>query len=175
MKAAFYTGTRQPWYVGLGNLAVRLRTRSNISHCELVFEPKDEVDDLMPDGTSRPSPSGALWCASSGATDVVPQWSSRRAGKVGGVRFKRINVHSEDWLLLDLPWANARYAAELFKSMEGALYDWQLILGFLAWAVPEKKGRWACHEIVGLALGLPEPHRFDPASLYAATLWRSKQ
>ena len=48
MKLAFYIGTRSPWYIGLGNRLVRLRLRSQISHCELLFEPGDGVDDLMP-------------------------------------------------------------------------------------------------------------------------------
>ena len=174
MKLALYIGTRQPWYIGLGNRLVRLRLRSPISHCELVFEPGDEVDDLMPDGTTAPDASGALWCASSGATDPIPAWSKRRAGKAGGVRLKRIHLaDSSKWVLIDLPWANARAATRWFQEHEGALYDWQGIFGFVAWPIPNKTGRWACHAACAAALGFPEPNRLDPASLAAAAIWRN--
>lgn len=173
MKLALYIGTREPWYIGLGNRLVRLRLRSPVSHCELVFEPGDDVADLMPDGTTAPDASGALWCASSGATDRIPDWSPRRAGKSGGVRFKRINLDNDRWQLVDLPWADARYAANWFKVNQGALYDWQGIFGFIVWLIRSKQGRWACHAACGAALGLPEPHRFDPASLAALVRWRN--
>ena len=172
MKAAFYTGTRSGWR-GIGNVLVRWRLGSPISHCELVFEPGDGVDDLMPrDGqtmlpTTQPV-AGEYWCASSSATDPMPTWSPRRAGKSGGVRFKRIDVHDPSkWLLVDLGHGGARTAAAWLRAHEGALYDWQAIVGFLAWFIPHKADRWACHEAVGAALGVPEPDRLDPASLCA--------
>ena len=179
MKAAFYTGTRGGWR-GIGNVLVRWRLRSQISHCELVFEPGDGVDDLMPrDGqtmlpTTQPV-AGEYWCASSSATDPMPTWSPRRAGSKGGVRFKRI--HAEDpsqWLLVDVPWADARAAAIWFKDHQGALYDWQGIFGFVAWPIPGRAQRWACHEAVAAALGHPAPARTDPAALCETLLWMRK-
>ena len=179
MKAAFYIGTRSGWR-GIGNVLVRWRLRSQISHCELVFEPGDGVDDLMPrDGqtmlpTTQPV-AGEYWCASSSATDPMPTWSPRRAGKSGGVRFKRIDVSDPSkWLLVDLGHAGALFAAEWFREHEGALYDWQAILGFLAWPIPEKEGRWSCHEAVGRALDIFGAHRLDPASLCEILIWRTR-
>lgn len=173
MKLAFYLGTRQPWYIGLGNVLVRLRLGSRISHCELLFEPGDGVDSLMPDGTCAPDDDGALWCASASATDAMPAWSPRRAGRRGGVRFKRINVRDPSkWLLIDVPWADPRYAALWFKEHQGALYDWQGIVGFLAWPVPGRAERWSCHEACAAALGHPSPMRTDPAALAETVLWR---
>ena len=179
MKLAFYIGTRSPWYIGLGNRLVRLRLRSQISHCELLFEPGDGVDDLMPldsivetaQASAAPDASGAMWCASASASDVMPAWSPRRAGRRGGVRFKRINFGADHWRLINLPQADARRAAHWFSWHQGALYDWQGIFGFIAWPVPDKAGRWACHEACAAALGLPDPHRFDPASLAAVASW----
>ena len=172
MKAAFYIGTRSGWR-GIGNVLVRWRLRSQISHCELVFEPGDAVEKLMPqDGltmlpTTQPI-EGAHWCASSSATDEIPRWSARRPGKHGGVRFKRIDVSDPaKWLLIDLGHGGARTAAAWLRAHEGALYDWQAIVGFLAWPIPHKADRYACHEAVGAALGVPEPDRLDPASLCA--------
>ena len=177
MKAAFYIGTRSGWR-GIGNVLVRWRLRSQISHCELVFEPGDGVDDLMPrDGqtmlpTTQPV-AGEYWCASSSATDPMPTWSPRRAGKSGGVRFKRIDVRdSSKWLLVDVPWADARAAALWFREHQGALYDWQGIIGFLAWVVPDKAQRWTCHEACAAALGHPSPSRTDPAALCETLIWR---
>ena len=173
MRLAFYTGTRSPWYIVIGNVLVRLRLRSQISHCELVFEPGDGVDDLMPDGQAMPNALGELWCASASATDLIPEWSPRRAGRSGGVRLKRIDVRdASKWLLVDVPWADARAAAIWFKEHQGALYNWQGILGFLAWVIPGKRGRYACHEACAAALGHPSPSRTDPAALYETILWR---
>ena len=181
MKLAFYLGTREPWYIGIGNVLVRLRLRSQISHCELVFEPGDGVDDLMPHDSAvetaqpstQPDASGALWCASASAGDVMPAWSPRRAGRHGGVRFKRINVRdSSKWLLVDVPWADARSAAIWFREHQGGLYDWQGIIGFLAWVVPDKAQRWTCHEACAAALGHPSPSRTDPAALCETLIWR---
>lgn len=174
MKLALYVSTRRPWYVGLGNRLVRLRLRSRISHCEVVFEGGDGVDDLMPDGATALDTDGQLWCASSSATDVMPLWSPRRAGSSGGVRFKRIHVHnSGKWLLVDVPWANARAAAQWFVQHQGHLYDWQGIVGFIAWPIQGRDARWACHEACAAALGHPSPSRTDPAALAETVLWRN--
>lgn len=182
MKAAFYTGTRSGWR-GIGNVLVRWRLGSRISHCELVFETGDGVDDLMPhDGltmlpTTQPV-DGAHWCASSSASDPMPRWSPRRAGRSGGVRFKRIDVSDRSkWLLVDLGWMTAaqrRFAAQWFADHQGALYDWQGIVGFLAWPVPNKADRWTCHEAVGRALDIFGAHRLDPASLCEILIWRTR-
>ena len=82
MKLALYIGTRKPWYIGLGNRLVRLRLRSSVSHCELVFEPGDGVDDLMPDQSAAVK-EGTYWFASSGATDPIPATSPRRIPSSG--------------------------------------------------------------------------------------------
>ena len=172
MKIAFYTATRRPWYIGLGNRLIRLRLRSRISHCELVFEPGDGVDHLLPDGTARRTADG-LWCASASATDRMPDASPRRAGRVGGVRFKRIDVEdSGKWLLVELPWGAAPAAARWCADHQGDLYDWRAIFGFVAWIIPGRATRWACHEACAAALGHPSPSRTDPAALCETLLWR---
>ncbi len=168
MKVAFFIGTR-PGIKGLGNRAIRLRLRGEASHCELVFEPGDGVDSLMPDGTCAQA-DGALWCASSVASEKMPAWSSRRPGRLGGVRFKRIafNRNDPDWVFLPIKTIHAKAAAQWFAENQGALYDWQYIVGFLAWPIPEKEGRVACSEAVAAALGFYSPWRFDPMTLLCA-------
>ena len=99
MKLASYVGTRDS-IVGLGSRLIRLRLSGirqalqtdntsfkdplRASHSEIVFEPGDGVDDLMPDGTCRPNEKGELWCVSSVGLERIPHFSTRRAGKRGG-------------------------------------------------------------------------------------------
>jgi hypothetical protein len=180
MKLAFFIGTRQSWYAAIANRLTRLRLRSHISHCELVFEPGDGVDDLMPDGATKPTAAGALWSASSTAIETIPAWSARRAGHRGGVRRKRINFKAApgDWILVALPWMDdfsKRAAAIWFKNHEGSLYDWQEIIGFLAWPIPHKQDRWTCHEACACALTLYFGDRIDPATLYEIACWIDRQ
>lgn len=166
MLLASYTGTR-PGLQGLANRAIRLRLGGPYSHTELVFEPGDGVDALMPDGTCAAGPDGALWCGSSVAAEPVPVHSARRAGRTGGVRLKRVVLEPARWELLPLP-GDAQRAARWFLQHQGALYDWQLVLGFVAWAIPQKASRWTCSEAVAAAAGFPDPERFDPCVLRAA-------
>ncbi len=164
MKLASYHGTRAG-LMGLGNWLIRLRLRGIYSHSEIVFEPGDGVDHLMPDGTCEPDAGGALWCVSSTGLERIPAWSHRRAGKRGGVRFKRI-VLSDKWTLDAV--SSPEHAAKWAVLNQGALYDWQLILGFLAWLIPHKTSRVMCSEACAEMLGFDDAWRFDPCVLRAA-------
>lgn len=167
MKLASYKGTRAG-LMGLGNILIRLRLRGPYSHSEIVFEPGDGVDALMPDGTCAPDADGALWCVSSTGLEHIPAWSPRRPGKRGGVRFKRIVIKPGHWQLDDMPGAHA--AATWAVLNEGRLYDWQLIFGFLAWVVPNKRSRVMCSEACAEMLGLLDAWRFDPCALRAVAV-----
>lgn len=166
MLLASYTGTR-PGLQGLANRAIRFRLGGPYSHTELVFEPDDDVDGLMPDGTCAAGADGSLWCGSSVAAEPMPDYSTRRAGRTGGVRMKRVALDPTRWELLPLA-GDAWRAARWFREHQGAPYDWQLIAGFLAWVVPQKSARWTCSEAVAAAAGFPDPQRFDPCTLRAA-------
>lgn len=168
MLLASYTSTR-PGLQGVANRLIRLRLRGSYSHSELVFEPGDGVGHLMPDGTCQPDAAGALWCGSSVAAEALPAHSPRRAGHAGGVRLKRIVLDPGHWDLQRVA-CSPLAAARWFAQHQGALYDWQLILGFLAWVVPHKSARWTCSEACAAALGVPEREawRLDPAVLRAA-------
>lgn len=167
MKLASYLGTR-PGLVGLANIAIRARLKGKVSHSEIVFEPGDGVDSFMPDGTLAPTADGALWCASSVAADRMPAWSRRRAGKIGGVRFKRIVMNDpQKWVLRPL-YADPLHAALWAREHEGIPYDWQLIAGYLAWFIPQSPGGVDCSEAAASMAGLPDPWRFDPCVLDAA-------
>lgn len=169
MLLASYKSTR-PGLQGLFNRIIRLRLRGQYSHSEVVFEPGDGVDHLMPDGSAAPGLDGSLWCASSVAAEALPEFSQRRAGKTGGVRFKRVVLDPSRWGLVKVnldPVATAQW----FKEHEGELYDWQLILGFISWAIPQKDQRWTCSEACAAALGIPETEawRLDPCDILATT------
>lgn len=164
MKLASYTGTRAGWR-GAGNVITRWRVKDRISHNEIVFEPTDPVGMFMPDKTAELL-DGAYWCGSSTATDIMPPWSQRRAGHIGGVRFKRIELDPNKWILRDLNRCDAVLAAETFKRYEGDPYDWENIASYinflLAWQNDDRK---TCNEICGMAIGLRDPWRFSPPAL----------
>ncbi len=168
MLIASYKVTR-PGMQGIANRVIRLRLRSIYSHCEVVFEPEDQVDQWMPDRSAARGADGSLWCASSVAAERLPAHTPRRPGRMGGVRFKRIVLNPDHWDVQRVASSPAQ-AAQWFKAHEGALYDWQLILGFMSWVIPQKSSRWTCSEASAAALGVPEGDawRFDPANLTVA-------
>lgn len=169
MKLASYHGTRSGIF-GLGNTLIRLRLRGQVSHSEVVFEPSDgqDVAALMPDGSLDPDVNGALWCCSSVGLERLPSWSKRRAGHVGGVRFKRIVLDSH-WEV-DATRSSPLRAALWASENEGRLYDWQAVFRYLLWVLPSKLSRGMCSEVAATMLGVPEgdAHLFDPRTLRAA-------
>jgi hypothetical protein len=164
MLLASYKAIR-PGPQGIANRLIRWRLDGIYSHNEVVFEPGDGVEDLMPDGRCEPDASGALWCASSVAWERLPATSPRRPGRRGGVRFKRIKLDPAHWDLVKYH-RDPLAAAEHFTRLEGSLYDWQLILGFVAWSFRHKASRNTCHEVCAEAGGQREGWRMDPCSLH---------
>jgi hypothetical protein len=155
MKHASFIGTR-PGIMGLGNALIRLRLRGNASHCEMVFEPGDGVDHLMPDGTCEPDSQGRLWCASSVGLEKLPQYSRRRAGKLGGVRFKRIDVSGPEWELTPTN-TQPLYAANTAAFYEGARYDWGYILAFLLGFCHSEIVEWLAQKLVQSSWAFQNP------------------
>lgn len=166
MKLASYHGTRSG-LMGLSSILIRFRLAGLISHSEILFEPGDGVDELMPDGTTEPV-DGAYWCVSSVGLERLPERSKRRAGHLGGVRFKRLVPDPARWTLDAIPGADPMHAAAHARSIEGDLYDWQQIFGRLAWIIPDKAGRVMCSEFCALILGISDAWRFDPCALQAS-------
>lgn len=175
MKVASYLAT-QAGIEGFTNRLIRWRFAGSFfkdgeaSHTEVVFEPGDGVDHLMPDGTTQPDADGAYWCASAVSFERLPAWSHRRAGKIGGIRFKRIRLEPERWEVK--PYKHcAKTAAIWFLGHEGAAYDWGQILGFIYWPVaclfPQKEGRWTCSAATAACVGYTRPELFHPAIVRA--------
>jgi len=57
------------------------------------------------------------------------------------------------------------------RRYEGAMYDWQLIAGFLSWLIPNKASRWTCSEFCAHLIGLYQAERFDTCSLHIVAAW----
>ena len=168
MKLASYKGTR-PGIQGIGNILIRWRLEDQISHSELIFEPSDGVDDLMPDKTTKIDNENRLWCASSVIAEKLPDFSPVRAGGFGGVRFKRINLYNGNWIFIKVPVSREiKYqAANWFKNNQDAYYDYPLIAEYVSWALSkEKASAYICSEAIAASLGLKEPFRFNPPNLH---------
>lgn len=169
MKLISYTGTR-PGIQGVGSFAVRLGTNSLYSHTEIMFEPGDGVDHLMPDNNLQPGDNGALWCASSSAGDRMPAWSTKRAGKLGGVRFKRIVLKPEHWFIQDLPRDifDPHATAQWFVVNQGLAYDYRHIASFVSAPMnlifSHGVDHYTCTECTAAALGFAQSERFHPGN-----------
>lgn len=165
MKLASYVGTRKG-FMGIGNVLIRLRLGGSESHTEIMFEPGDGVDEYMPDLTCEPDENGAYWHFSSVGLERMPPWS-RRAGKLGGARFKRI-VPEDKWIYDQMD-TDPLKAAKLAKELDGTLYDWQAVIRYVFWILPTKLARGMCSEICARLAGIPkeEAHLFDPRTIRA--------
>lgn len=165
MKIASYKGTRA-FPFNIGNILIRLRLRGDYSHTELVFEPGDNVAEFMPDKSLEITSEG-FWSISAVALEKLPEYSKKRAGKVGGVRFKRINFDPSNWDIIEVPKSvSAQQVAKLANELEGDKYDWMLIGSFLAWFLRNESKRFTCNELIAYLLGIKEPWRLDPCSLH---------
>jgi hypothetical protein len=171
MLLASYKSTR-PGLQGVANRIIRFRLKGPYSHSEIVFEPTDLVDDLMPDGRTD-AIDGALWCVSSVAAERLPPWSQRRAGAMGGVRFKRIKLDPSRWDFVRLR-CDARQAAVRARTHEGGMYDWQQVAGYASWLIPHRDDRWSCAELCAQLIGMAEPWRMDPCSLHRVVQWSTR-
>ena len=113
--------------------------RGPYSHCELVL------------GTSA---AGLAICASSSFMD-------------GGVRVKHMRLEPAHWDLVPVN-GTTEAAWAWVGAHQGQGYDLLGLVGFIARVLGHDKRRWVCSEAVAAMLGIPDPWRFDPCSLWAA-------
>jgi hypothetical protein len=125
----------------LFNRLVSWWTRGPYSHCELV------VGELN---------AGAL-CWSSSYLD-------------GGVRLKVIPLDPAHWDIVPLHLTPGQEAAAAawFRAHEGQPYDVRGLIGCVWQPFADDKAAWFCNEAIAAALGVEEPWRFNPNSLYEA-------
>lgn len=143
MQIAFYKGTR-PGFQGIFNRLVRWWTNGPYSHCEMVI---------------KTLPCGLSLCASSSFID-------------GGVRFKYIRLHPDNWDLIKIN-ANPVEVAKWFELRKGAGYDTLGLFRFIGQRGDGHKDKYLCSESCGGSLGIVEPWRLDPNTLAAILLsWK---
>lgn len=142
MKIAFYKGTHKGLY-GIFNRLVRWWTRGPYSHAELIF--------------AEPQHSKAHLCFTSSFLD-------------GGVRGKLIELDEAKWDVVELNSENfnAARAYAWFQINLGLKYDVMGIFGAVVRSVEDDRDKYFCSEAIAAALGLSEPWRYDPNTLYAA-------
>jgi len=103
------------------------------SHCEIVFDHIEISDDDK-------------W------------WACSAAPRDGEVRFKKIDIHSSHWELIDIPTVNTKddelKVYNFLKEYEGSKYDWQGILLYFIFAFMKKQDnkKWWCSEICAYTL-----------------------
>lgn len=85
----------------------------------------------------------------------------------GGVRFKRIDFHPNNWDFIDLPGHLEPAARAWFEKHEGEKYDLRGNLRFALDFVHDDPNRAFCSKALGAALGMNEPWRFGPSGLAA--------
>jgi hypothetical protein len=132
----------------------------------------------MPDGSTYPSADGSLWCGSSVFAERLPKDSPVRPNEIGGVRFKRINVHNGNWsnIKINIPRYDKIKAALWYKAHQGYGYDYSLIANYVMWLLPSNKvDRYMCSESVAEALGITDSYRYDPAVLHHTLMYAFSQ
>jgi hypothetical protein len=142
----------------------QFRLEAKYSHVEILFEPNDCVDEYLPDKISNPK-NGAYWCASSSGMDIMPKYSIKRQGEIGGVRFKRINPNPRKWDIIDISDKDAVKAVQIFNKYEGCSYDYKLALSYLVFFIKQSPDKMICSEICAEALGYKQAWKYDPCLL----------
>lgn len=141
-KIAFYRGRKS----GKGIMPIIFRaldsitravTKGPYSHCELVEE--------LPDGTYK--------CFSSSYRD-------------GGVRSKILSLDSDSWDLVDAPYLTAEAVEEVKRRTVGLKYDLVGAVGVVILS-PDRPHKWFCSELAAEVIGLKEPWRYSPNTLYS--------
>lgn len=118
---------------------IRLFTHGKYSHCEVVMPNFEKDGDLL------------FECYSASNRD-------------GGVRLKLMPLPVERWDLIKVN-VNPALLRLYFKQTKGSRYD---MLGAIGVVLPvgENKHKYFCSEWCAGAIGLANPHKYSPNSLY---------
>lgn len=88
----------------------------------------------------------------------------------GGVRFKQIDFNDGNWDFIELPAGWEAAARAWFMANMGKAYDLMgnvfLAVGFFA----DSADKFFCSEAAAAALGVQQPFRFEPNTLYPTLL-----
>lgn len=144
---AFYKGTRRTGESPLKyawDYAVRLRTASPYSHCEIAIARNDGMYD----------------CLSASMRD-------------GGIRCKTMQLPGARWDMLPCA-LTEREVREWFAREKGKGYDYAGALRFVLPFLRQAPQKWFCSEFVAAALGMDNPAGQTPASVWRWLLQKQK-
>lgn len=85
-----------------------------------------------------------------------------------GVRFKYIDLSSENWDFVELPEQWEKQAREWFIRHEKEEYDLWGNLHFIFKEVKVRNNKWFCSEACAASLGIIPPENYSPEKLSAA-------
>ena len=141
-KIAFYRGRKSgkgimPTVFRALDSLTRTVTKGPYSHCEIV----------------KVLPTGETECFSSSYRD-------------GGVRSKILSLDSDSWDLVDAPYLTAEAVEEVKRRTVGLKYDLVGAVGVVILS-PDRPHKWFCSELAAEVIGLKEPWRFSPNTLYS--------
>lgn len=86
----------------------------------------------------------------------------------GGVRFKKIDFDPAKWDFLDLPPEKEARARAWFVKHEGEKYDLMGNVRFMFGWVSDSPDKWFCSEALAASLGIKDPFRYGPNTLFSA-------
>ena len=90
----------------------------------------------------------------------------------GGVREKKIDLNSEKWDVIDLPFHFRERVLEYYSSTKGKKYGWlDLIRSQIFNTARDESGAFFCSEWCANALGIPSPTIYSPKTLHALVLF----
>lgn len=85
----------------------------------------------------------------------------------GGVRFKRIDFHPENWDFVELPACLEPAARAWFEVNQGKRYDLLGNMRFFADFMQDDGSKWFCSEATAESIGMQESWRYGPNGLAA--------
>lgn len=94
------------------------------------------------------------------------RWLAGSATPSDGVRLIWRTFKPEHWKIIDCPIGNPLHAQVFFEKAVGAKYDYLGILGFVLRRGQHFEHRWFCSEVISGAIGLRNPWRYCPNTLY---------
>jgi len=142
LYVAFYKGHADKWQHRLQDSLIRFFTRGAYSHCEIVWQHHNSIDEYV--------------CITSSPRD-------------GGVRRKLMPLSLHKWHLLPLVTRldlTPTAAQSFYIQHWNKKYDWRGIINFIL-PVGHDRTRYFCSEFCAEFLGLNNPHRISPNDLYS--------
>jgi hypothetical protein len=93
------------------------------------------------------------------------EWLTGSANPTKGV-FLEWKTFDDSWTIVDCPIGHPLHAQLVFEKFEGQKYDYLGLLGFVFRRGQHVDHRWFCSEIISMAIGLKNPWRYCPNTLY---------